>query len=119
MIDNHDPLVEKQVRERDCPQLSHDIKTKKNERDYYLRRDRNTGDEIYWLTYRRLRNTVTRLIRRSKANYSIDVIRENTDSPKRFWDQIKKVYPAKDTKVSQSRIFKVGDELSSNNKTYC
>ena len=62
IIDKHASLVEKQVRGRNCPWLTREIKRNMNDQDYYLRKVRRTGRETDWLTYRRLRNQCTRLI---------------------------------------------------------
>ena len=61
IIDKHAPLIEKQVRGRNCPWLTHEIKRNMNDRGNYLRKARRTGRETDWSTYRRLRNQCTRL----------------------------------------------------------
>ena len=38
-----------------------------------------------WSAYRLLRNTVTRLIRYSKASYTRSILRENVYRSKEFW----------------------------------
>ena len=91
IIDKHAPLVEKQVRRRNCPWLTHEIKGNMNDRDYYLRKARRTGREMDWSTYRRLRNQCNRLIRHSKANYMRNTFAENRNNSKSFWKQVKKI----------------------------
>ena len=86
------------------------------ERDYYLRKARRTGKEIDWSTYRRLRNDVTRSIRQSKANYSRQIFRENINTPRKFWNQIKKCFPTKGTKEAGCKVFNVDGKHTSNVK---
>ena len=47
-----------------------------NERDHYLKKARKSGRELDWSTYRRLRNNVTGMIRKAKANYTRSVLRK-------------------------------------------
>ena len=69
-----------------------------------------------WLTYKKLRNTVTQDIRRSKANYNRSLFSENINSPTQFWNQIKKCYPAKEKKLVTSKVFDI-DETTTSDKT--
>ena len=71
------------------------------------------GKDVDWSTYRRLRNTVTRLTRQSKENHTRTNLKESSDNPTYFWDQIKKVYPVKNSKVNLPKTFTVnGDQCS-------
>ena len=105
VIDKHVPLTKKKVQGRDCPWLKNEIRSKMNERDYWLRKVRKTGKENDWSSYRRLRNAVTRIIRYSKATYTRSVFQENINRPKQFWEQIKKCYPTKSSKEGSSKVF--------------
>ena len=116
VIDKHAPLIKKRVRGRESPWFTNEIKIKAHERDYYLRKARRTNKEIDWSTYRRLRNDVTRSIRQSKANYSRQIFRENINTPRKFWSQIKKCFPTKGTKEAGCKVFNVDGKRSSNVK---
>lgn len=113
VIDRHVPLVEKKVRGRECPWLNSEIKAKMNERDYYLRKARKTGSEHNWSSYRRLRNTVTRLIRSTKATYTRSILRENINRPQDFWNQIKRCFPTKNSERSSCNVFKINGKNTS------
>ena len=84
-----------------------------NDRDYYLRKARRTGRETDWSTYRRLRNQCTRLIRHSKTR---NIFAENSNNPKIFWKQVKKIYPAKPTMSNLSKSFEIGGKVTSDSK---
>ena len=111
VIDKHVPLAKKKVQGRDCPWLTNEIRSKMNERDYWLRKARKMGKENDWSSYRRLRNAVTRIIRYSKATYTRSVFQE-----KQFWEQIKKCYPTKSSKEGSSKVFEINGELTSEKK---
>ena len=116
VIDKHVPLFEKKVRGRDCSWLSNEIKTKMNERDYYLRKARKSCKELDWSIYRCLRNTVTRMIRNGKANYTRSVLRENINRPSEFWNQIKRIFPTKSGEINGKNISEtkvIADEFCS------
>ena len=114
-INKHAPLIEKSISARDCPWLTSRIKEKMKERDFYLRKAKRTGNEHDWLTYRRLRNTTTNLIRKSKANFHREAFQNNVHSPKDFWKEIKKCYPLKDTK-QKTNSFCVNKEVITDKK---
>ena len=104
------------MRGRDRPWLTSELKTKAHERNYYLRKARRSGKEINWSTYRRLRNDVTRSIRQSKANYTRHIFRENMNTRKKFWNQIKKCFPTKGSREAGSKVFNVDGKIMSNVK---
>ncbi|CAB4037008.1 Hypothetical predicted protein [Paramuricea clavata] len=109
-------MTEKMVRGRDCPWLTTEIKSKIKERDFFLRKARKSEMTTDWLAYKKLRNTVTQDIRRSKANYNRSLFSENINSPTQFWNQIKKCYPAKEKKLVTSKVFDI-DETTTTDKT--
>ena len=109
-VDKHVPIVERTIRGRECSWLSHEIKAKMKERDYHLKKARRTGKEVDWSMYRRLRNAVTRQIRKSKATHTRTLFRESINKPKDFWKQLKKCYPVKDSRAQQVKTFKVNDK---------
>ena len=80
-----------------------------NERDYHLRKARESGNEQKWSAYKRLRNEITNLIRRNKANHCRRMLRENIDSPKDFWKQVKRCYPI-GRQSSKSNFFSIEGE---------
>ena len=94
---------------RDCAWLTSEIKSKIRERDFYLRKAKRTGAELDWPTYRRTRNKVTLMIRKSKANHSRTLFRENIKSPKEFWKKIKQIYP-KENNSANVKMFKIDQE---------
>ena len=63
VISKHAPLIGKTVLGRDCPCLTPDIRKTIIERDCHPRKAHNSGREVEWSTYRRLRNDTTRRIR--------------------------------------------------------
>ena len=87
-----------------------------HERDYHLRKARQSGSEREWSTHKRLRNAVTKEIRQSKANSCRKMFQDNTEKPKDFWKQIKLSYPS-NKKSPTSSVFRVECELVSGKKT--
>ena len=58
------------------------------------------------MAYKKLRNSTTYAIRKSKAIYNRSPFNENINSPTLFWNQIKKCYPTKE-KLMPSKVFDV------------
>ncbi|CAB4011690.1 Hypothetical predicted protein [Paramuricea clavata] len=123
IINRHAPLIEKKVKGRDCPWLTHEIKEKMNEQDHLLKKARKSGKECDWCNYRKARNSVTKCIRQHKANYNRSVFRENVNRPKQFWDQIKKCYPTRNKGETPNKLFDVeGKHISDSYRianTFC
>ena len=116
VMDKHAPFTDQKVRGRDCSWLYSEIRSKIHERDYWLKRARKSGKELDWSTYRRLRNVVTRLIRNSKSNYTRNLFRENVNTPNKFWKHIKKCFPTKEMKGSNSKVINIHGNVTSDTK---
>ena len=86
------------------------------ERDFLLKRARRTGNEFDWILYRKARNTTTRAIKSSKANYNRTVLNENLSRPKQFWNRIQKCYHTKNTASSTPKPFQINDIIVSDEK---
>ena len=108
-VSKHAPLIEKCMSGTDCPWLTSEIKSNIRERDFYLRKAKRTGAELDWSTYRRTRNKVTLMTRRSKANYSQSLFQENIRSPKEFWKKMEEIYPMENSS-SDVKMLKVDEE---------
>ena len=84
----------KLVRGKSSPWMTSTIRTSIKNRDFHLKKARRTNSERNLKVYRRLRNSVTNQIRSAKANYQRNLLKEEADNPKKFWDQIRKCYPS-------------------------
>ena len=93
-----------------------EIRSKMSERDYQLWKAQRTGKENDLAAYRRLRNTVTRLIRHSKATYTRSVLRENVSRPTEFWSQIKRCYLTKSSKGNNCKLFEINGKKETDEK---
>ena len=89
IIHKHAPMKQKKVRGNECKWMNSEIRQKMRERDYYLKRAKRSNNECDWSSYKRLRNSVTNMIRTSKAKFNKRLIYEQGDNPKQFWRLIK------------------------------
>ena len=115
IIDKHAPMKQKTVRGNECKWMNPEIRQKMRERDYYLKRARRSNSENDWSSYRRLRNSVTNMIRISKSKYNKHLLYEQADDPKQFWRHIKACFPVKSKSQDVTKVFKV-DEISITDK---
>ena len=95
VCNRHAPYKRKIVRGVKCPWLTGETKQLMNQRDFLLRKAKWSRAEVDWNAYRRLRNQVSNKFRNDKRRYQRNEIQENLDSPKAFWQAIKKVFPSK------------------------
>jgi len=89
------------------------VKRKIHQRDYLLRKARKTNKELDWSNYKRSRNSVTAHIRKSKKEYHHRIFNENINDSKRFWSELKKIYPVK-PQTKCSNIININGEHISN-----
>ncbi len=71
------------------------------------------------LFFLKLPNATVISIRQSKANYTRQIFRENINTPRKFWNQIKKCFPTKKSTQSgeaSSKVFNIDGKPTSNIK---
>lgn len=119
IVDKHAPLVERNVRGKDCPWLTDDIRSKMKDRDYHLRKARKTNLGEDWATYHKLRNNVTLKIKTSKANHKRETLRETITKPKQFWQRIKKCIGKSKAKSETKPSVIVNGTLSTDKQEIC
>ena len=72
-----------------------------NLRDQLLRRARKVNNESSWKQYKLQRNKCTKRVRKAKATYHQQSLNENRSSPRKFWRNIKSIYPSKISNKTQ------------------
>ncbi len=116
IVDKHAPIKQKTVRGKDCQWMNSEIRHKMRERDYYLKRARKSNVENDWSTYKRLRNTVTNMIRNSKSRYNKNILYEQVNDPKQFWRHIKAYFSTKSKCENNVKVFQI-DGISVSDKS--
>ena len=79
-----------------------------HDKDYFLRKAKETNNEDDWNIARRLRNRVINLVRYSKADYIKSNLETYKDDAKKYWRTIKSVLP--DGKNNANNVIKLKDE---------
>ena len=115
---NRTPIVEKQIKGRQCPWLSADIKIAMNDRDKMLRKVRKTNKEYDWMIYKTLKNRCNNKIKYAKKRYHNELLHENVRNPKKFWKTIKDVFPSKEKPTMASVYSSQADRLTRAN-SFC
>ena len=105
--------LKKKVKGKPTPWLTKEVKQNMNKRDQLLRKSWKTKSEVDISAYKRKRNETNILLRKAKAEYHRDLLRENSNNPEKFWNTIKKVYPTKSGGVT-SCTFNLDGEKSNN-----
>jgi len=54
------------------------------------------------------------MLRKSRANYNKELLRENSNDPEKFWKTLKSIYPVSSKKSVRSQSFEINGEKSSN-----
>ena len=118
ITDKHAPKIQKRVKGRSCPWLSHDIKTTMNSRDKLLRKARKTNCENDWSSYKRLKNLCNNKTKQAKQKYYNDLLTENRRNPTKFWRCIKEIFPSK-AKPTSSSTSNDNTKNTSNANSFC
>ena len=66
-----------------------------NRRDQTFRKARKSKPNDDWKPYKTLRNKCNEKIKKAKSNHHKKVLNDNINKPKKFWSQIKNVFPGK------------------------
>ena len=116
-FDKHAPLITKKVKGKLSPWLTPEVKKQMNVRDKLLRKARQSKQEIDWSSYNNQRNRVTSLVKKCKSRYHKLLLKESADSPSKFWDALKKLYPTKQSVPSAGLVFDINKTKISHNGT--
>ncbi|CAB3983501.1 Hypothetical predicted protein [Paramuricea clavata] len=101
IFDRHAPQMVKKVRGKPCPWINSDIRKTMSSRDCMLRKARRTKKVEHWNLYKKLQNACNNKMRFAKSTYHNDLL-ETASSPKKFWNIIKNIFPAKSKSISMS-----------------
>ena len=116
VCNRHAPYKWKIVRVVKCPWLTGETKKLMNQWDFLLQKARRSWAEVDWNAYQRLRNQVWNKMRNEKRRYQRNEIQDNLDSPKAFWQVIKKVFPSKKGMSACPGSIKTGEGQTITNK---
>ena len=109
VFDMNAPFKTKMVRGKPAPWLNKDFKRFIDNKNRLLRKARKTKNDDDWEQYRTARNKCNAKIKEAKRKHHRNLIEENTNNPRKFWDAFKQVFPSK-SKIS------VGSPTKSENK---
>ena len=88
-------MITKKVKGKPAPWFTSEVKIMMNERDKLLRKSRRTTNEDHISAYNRKRNEVNKAVQGAKSIYNRNLLRENSNGPKKFWKTLKSIYPTK------------------------
>ena len=111
ICDKHAPFVNIQVRDREPPWVTDELRSLANDRDYYRAKAENSDDLQDWAKARKLRNTVNNLTTKLKKDFVSDSIQNNINDPKKLWKSLKSIIPSK-ISDGPSKITKENKEIS-------
>ena len=95
VLDEAAPLISKQIRGRSCPWITPHNKAEMNARDHLLRKHRKSGLPADKSVYKRKRNLVNQLLKKSKNEYGKNLLKESAGNSAKFWNAIKRIFPTK------------------------
>ena len=110
-VDEIAPMKDIRIKYRTEEWMNEDILNLMQTRDKALSiSNKNKHDIELRKAYNKLRNKVTRLIKKTKANYFHDKVEEHKDNPKRLWKQFKTIGYSNKNKEKTSIVLEIENE---------
>ena len=109
----HAPIITKNVKGRNSPWLTREIKSEMNNRDRLMCKCRQSKLTCDYDQFRQQRNKVNKLVRKAKNDYHKDKLKDSVHDPKRFWSTLKNLFPLKE-KLKSAKSFMINGKLNSN-----
>ena len=104
IIDSHVPNRTIRVKNRFNPWFDKHIQEAIYQRNYFHQKAIKYKDTESWTMYRKTRNYVTFLIRRSKSDYYNNTILSSNNNSKQMWKSLKEILPSKSKQSSASNF---------------
>ena len=83
-----------------------------NDRDKLMRKYCKSKTVFDKREYQNKRNRVNILLRKAKANYNKELLRENSNDPDSFWKTLKLIYPVSSKESPRTQPFEINGEKS-------
>ena len=119
LVDRHVPVATLTRKQRNKkPWITPEILKAMQKRDSYLRKSLKCKSEesrdFYFTTFRRFRNNVVSLCRRSKAKYFADYFHQNSKNIRKIWKGVKEIISLKSNPKSKPISLRIDDIVTSN-----
>ena len=116
VLDIHAPFTSKKVKGKPSPWLDAEVKQHMNARDKLLRKAQKSKLEPDWNAYRKHKNFVTNLIKRTKRNFLKNKLEESRSKPEKFWKTVKEVFPVTKSANICTKSFKIEEKTVTDKK---
>lgn len=119
LVDRHVPIATLTKKQRNKkPWINSVILKAIQRRDFYLRKYLNCKSEesrgFYFASFKRYRNHVVGLCRRSKAKYFVDYFHQNSKNIRKIWKGVKEIVSLKSSSTSKPISLRIDDIVTSN-----
>ena len=118
LVDRHVPIATLTKKQRNKkPWITSEILKQMQIRDSYLRKYLNCKSEsrnFYFSSFKRYRNLVVGLCRRSKAKYFDDYFHQNAKNIRKIWKGVKEIVSLKSSSTSKPISLRIDDIVTSN-----
>jgi hypothetical protein len=102
IFNKHAPVIKKTVRGQRSDWINHEIKESMAQRDRIFRKARKSKTTADWNLYKRARNSCNNKVKAAKTTFHKELLNENSNNPRKFWDTIKKIFPYKTKSVNNN-----------------
>ena len=85
MLDIHAPIKKKRLRCNKSPWINSSLISKLRERDYLKKRFDKNPNDVIWSKYKKTRNEVNKLIKKTKPDFFLARINSAKNDPKKTW----------------------------------
>ena len=97
VADKHAPIKRSRIKGTKTPWLTAKLKDAMRDRDYHHRKAIKSNSEFHWNMYKKLKCLVTKQVKKSKADYYLELINRNKSNSSGLWKILNEITSRKST----------------------
>ena len=90
-VDTHIPMRKARVRAKTLPWIGSDVRALMRARNYYCTKAKKSNNVDDWNLYRKLRNRITREVKRAEIQYFEKLSEQSSGNPRKMWKELNRV----------------------------
>ena len=110
-LDKMCPFRKSYIRNYRPEWVNEDLLEQINDRDYFYKKAKITKEEDDWNIAKHLRNVTNTNIRKARSDFIIQELNDTRDNYKKFWKNIKEVFPQDKTSSREQMTLKVNNQI--------
>ena len=118
IVDKHAPSIKLKIRNKPSPWITPEIKTKIQERDFLKKKASKSNLPSDWTSYKKKKNSINKLIVKTKKKYYQDQIAKFSDNSRKTWKTLNDLRGKKSnsTEIREMKVSSSGTSTTDSNE---